>query len=182
MKPKVYIETTVVSYLVARPSADVILAAHQQITREWWERRGTDFEFFVSSLVMQEAGSGDPEAARLRLEKLSGMPVLLVTDEAETLAYDLAHGGPSPESAAEDALHIALATVHGLPVDMELPAHRERRDPTRSRIEMPGPRVRVPRHLHAGRTYGRLRLCGGTQSLRRFGSCANSMPLSSATT
>lgn len=114
MKPKVYIETTVVSYLVARRSTDVILAAHQQITREWWERRGTDFEFFVSSLVMQEAGSGDPEAARLRLEKLRRMPVLLVTDEAETLAYDLAHGGPLPESAAEDALHIALATVHGM--------------------------------------------------------------------
>jgi len=114
MKPKIYIETTVVSYVVARPGRDLIVAAHQQITRQWWEDRLSDFEFFVSSLVMQEAASGDPEAARLRLQKLAGMPVLLVTDEAEALAYDLSHGGPLPENALEDALHIALATVHGM--------------------------------------------------------------------
>jgi hypothetical protein len=67
MNERVYIETTFVSYLTARPSRDLIVAGHQQITRDWWDTRGADYELCVSQLVLQEAGDGDPEAAQERL-------------------------------------------------------------------------------------------------------------------
>jgi hypothetical protein len=67
MKPKVYLETSVISYLTAWLSRDLVKAAHQQITQEWWNKR-TRFDLYISQVVLQEASSGDPEAARLRLE------------------------------------------------------------------------------------------------------------------
>jgi hypothetical protein len=63
MKPTVYLETTVPGYLAARPSRDLVTAAHQEITREWWDNRRGDFALFVSQMVLQEAGAGDVEAA-----------------------------------------------------------------------------------------------------------------------
>jgi len=114
VKPKVYVETTVVSYLTARPSRDLVVAAHQQLTREWWEQRRSDFELFVSALVMQEAGFGDEQLAQRRLNELAGIPVLALTEDAAVLANDLTEGGPLPKKAIEDALHIAMATVYGM--------------------------------------------------------------------
>lgn len=75
MKAKVYLETTIVSYLAALPSRDLVLAAHQQITREWWERRNR-FELFVSQAVVEEAGRGNVAAAARRAALLTGIPVL----------------------------------------------------------------------------------------------------------
>lgn len=113
-KARVYVETTIVSYLVARPSRDLVVAAHQQVTREWWEQRRSEFELFVSALVMQEAGCGDEQAAQRRLNELAAIPVLALTEEATALAHHLVEDGPLPKTAVEDALHIALATVHGM--------------------------------------------------------------------
>ncbi len=59
MKPKVYLETTIVSYLTAKPSRDIIIAAHQELTNEWWENRRKHFDLFISQLVIQEAKAGD---------------------------------------------------------------------------------------------------------------------------
>ena len=81
MKPKVYLETTVISYLTAAPSRDIVQAAHQQITREWWERR-KDFDLFVSQAVITEAGRGDSGAAARRLATLEDVGVLEVTEDA----------------------------------------------------------------------------------------------------
>lgn len=81
MKPKVYIETTIPSYLTARPSRDLIIAAHQQITHEWWWKRG-DFDLYVSRLVHLECQAGDPEAASARMVALVGVRVL---DQREDL-------------------------------------------------------------------------------------------------
>lgn len=114
MKPRVYVETTIVSYLTARPSRDLILAAQQEVTRQWWEERRGHFDIYVSQLVLDEAGRGDPEAAKRRLEYLHGVPRLQVTDSALRLARDLVQAHALPEQAVEDALHIALAAVHGL--------------------------------------------------------------------
>jgi hypothetical protein len=114
MKQKVYIETTIVSYLIARPGRDLIVAAHQQITREWWDLRRTEFDLFVSRLVIQEAGAGDREAAQRRLAELDPIPLLDLTEEALSLARDLVYRGVVPEAATEDAFHIAVATVHGM--------------------------------------------------------------------
>jgi hypothetical protein len=113
MKPTVYVETTVPSYLTAWPSRDVVRAGEQQVTRDWWERR-TDFELRVSSLVLLECGAGDSEAAALRLAALDGVPVLAQTPEAETLADTLLREVPLPAKAAADALHIAVAAVNGV--------------------------------------------------------------------
>jgi hypothetical protein len=59
MKQKLYIETSFVSYLTARPSRDLIVAGQQQVTREWWENRRSQFEIFISQLVIQEAEDGN---------------------------------------------------------------------------------------------------------------------------
>lgn len=114
MQPKVYVETTVVSYLTARLSRDIVVAAHQQITQEWWDTRREQFELVASQLVVREASAGDAEAARERLELLSSMTLLEVTPEALTLAQELVGVGAVPTQAAEDALHIAIAVTNGV--------------------------------------------------------------------
>lgn len=87
MAERVYIETTVVSYLTARPNRDVVIAGHQQIT-EWWDTRRQSYELCVSQLVRKEAGAGDPEAARERLEVLESMTLLETSAQAMDLAKD----------------------------------------------------------------------------------------------
>lgn len=113
MKPKVYLETTIASYLTAWSSRDLIKVAHQQITREWWQERRR-FALYISQLVLREASGGDPEAAKLRIEALNDIPVLALTLEASELAQQLVRHGPLPEKAIADALHIGVATVNGM--------------------------------------------------------------------
>jgi predicted nucleic acid-binding protein len=112
MKPKVYIETSVVSYLTAWPSKNAYIAGHQDATRDWWERRRQDFDLFTSQLVIREAGAGDRQAAQQRLQILASLPLVDITQEAIELSQQLFNHGPLPPKAADDALHIALATVH----------------------------------------------------------------------
>lgn len=112
MKARVYIETTIPSYLAARPSRDLLVAAHQQVTRDWWASRRNDFDLFISELVRQEAGGGDPEVASARLNLLVGIPVLALNDEALRVARLLVSEGAIPAKAAADALHIATAAVY----------------------------------------------------------------------
>lgn len=110
----VYLETTVVSYLTARPSRDLLVAGHQQLTREWWDRRSRMFELYVSQLVVQEVGLGDEDAAERRLDVVDRIPLLQITDEATSVARTLVDRGPLPRKAAADALHISIAAVHGV--------------------------------------------------------------------
>ena len=110
----VYIETSVISYLTARPSRDLIVAAHQEITREWWESRRLDFEVFVSGFVLEEATQGDADAARRRMDVVAALDELLVNDEVERLAEVLLIEGALPKQARYDALHIAVAAVNGV--------------------------------------------------------------------
>ncbi|MBI1745291.1 MAG: type II toxin-antitoxin system VapC family toxin [Acidobacteria bacterium] len=114
MKPKVYIETTIVSYLTSRPSRDLIIAAHQQLTQDWWQNRRTDFDLFISQLVIQESSAGDQPAAQNRLQVLAPLPLLELNLAAQELARAMVTKGPLPEKAGVDALHIAIATVHGM--------------------------------------------------------------------
>lgn len=114
MLPRVYVETSVISYLAARPSRDLITAARQQITHDWWQRRRPRFEVFVSQLVLDEARAGDPEAATRRGDLLAGLPLLDVTPEAVGLARRLTEAVRLPQQAAADALHIATAACHGV--------------------------------------------------------------------
>src|SRR5215211_883427 len=114
MKPKVYLETTFVSYFAARPSRDIITAAHQQLTQEWWERRKDNFDLFISQIVLQEAREGDEGAIKRRLEMLESLPIIEVNPNAVSLAQALVSDGILPQKAAADALHIAIATVQGM--------------------------------------------------------------------
>ena len=114
MKPRVYVETTVVSYLTARPSRDVVVAGRQQVTRDWWRGAGRRFELVVSQLVFEEAGAGDAEAARERLAALEQATVLDASDEAVELGRLLVRTGTVPRVAAQDAVHVALAVVNGV--------------------------------------------------------------------
>lgn len=113
MKFGIYLETTIFSYLTARPSRDLIQAAHQQVTGEWWQTRDR-FDLYVSDLVIQESGKGDETAARQRLEVLAQIPVLEFSANVQELARHLIEHGPIPEKAVVDALHIAFAAVHGM--------------------------------------------------------------------
>lgn len=111
MKPTVYVETTVPSYLTAWPSRDLVRAAHQQITREWWSHRD-EFDLYLSRLVVQECEAGDAQAALDRLAAMKGIPLLAQGPEVSALAESLMRDVPLPEKAAADSLHIATAAVH----------------------------------------------------------------------
>lgn len=115
MAERVYIETTVVSYLTARPNRDVVIAGHQQITHEWWDTRRESYDLCVSQLVLGEAAAGDSQAAQERLSVLQPMTVLETTATALDLAKELIQAGALPPKAADDALHIAVAATHAIP-------------------------------------------------------------------
>lgn len=113
MKPKVYIETTVASYLTAWSSRDVVIAGHQQVTRDWWKSGPDRFEFVISALVVQEAAEGDPGAARDRLSALSHLPLIEVTEDALDLSRRLVEAAAVPVKAVEDAQHLSIAATNG---------------------------------------------------------------------
>lgn len=114
MKPAVYVETSVISYLSARPSRDLIVAANQQVTQDWWKDKRPDFDLYISQLVLQEASVGDPEAVTRRQNALEDVQLLTLTDEAAALAQQLVEREVIPRQSIEDALHIAIAAVNGM--------------------------------------------------------------------
>ena len=114
MMERVYIETTFVSYLVGRPSRDLLIAAHQQATQEWWANRRNEFENCISQVVIDEASAGDPVEVQKRLAVLGGLPVLEITEDAESLTEAIIAAGMLPPHAVRDAAHVAVAAVHGI--------------------------------------------------------------------
>ena len=114
MALKVYLETSVVSYLAAAPSRDIIVLAHQQLTREWWELRRGAFELYTSEVVVAEAERGNPTAARARREIVLQTIPLPAHEAAEELVPVLLRATGLPLKALADMAHISLATVHGM--------------------------------------------------------------------
>lgn len=114
MKSKVYVETSVISYLMSRPSRDLIVAANQQITQDWWQERRDAFDLYISQLVIQEASEGDPIASQQRLKAMAELPLLALGKEAVEFAESLVKTGLLPENAVADALHIGVATLNGM--------------------------------------------------------------------
>jgi len=110
----VYLETSFISYLVALPSRDLVIAAHQQITSEWWNTQRGKFDCFISQFVIDEASMGDQEERRRRLEIVKNLNALEVTAEAERLAGHIVKSGIMPQKAMNDAAHIAVAAIHGI--------------------------------------------------------------------
>lgn len=114
MKSSVYIETSVLSYLTARPSNDLRAMANQSITAEWWETQKDHYSLVASELVVSEAGCGHPEAAQRRLAVVNSLPLLQVSQQAQELAQALIQEYALPQKAEVDALHVALAAVNGV--------------------------------------------------------------------
>ena len=112
MKPLVYVETSVISYLTARTSSNLVTAARQAWTHEWWEIAPQHWELCISELVIREAARGDRQAAQRRLDAMANIAEMKITDEADALAKKIIAAGALPSSEPEDALHIALASVH----------------------------------------------------------------------
>jgi predicted nucleic acid-binding protein len=114
MQPKVYIETSIVSYLTGRPAREVVALGHQQITRDWWERARHEFQLFTSAIVIAEAERGDAEAARARLQVLQSLRAVSATSQSEALIPVLLRETGLPPSALLDMSHVAVATIHGM--------------------------------------------------------------------
>jgi predicted nucleic acid-binding protein len=113
--PKVYIETSVISYLVARRNQrDLLVAANQELTREWWDTRRHNFELYVSAVVLAEAARGDQTFAAARLAIVRELALVEASEPALTLAQALLQNAGLPQNANEDALHIAIASTGGL--------------------------------------------------------------------
>ena len=114
VKRTVYIETSVVSYLTARPTSDLLAAAWQKITVDWWETRRNQFDLYTSGFTVEEARRGNPDTGARRLEALSGIPILPITQAAVGLSKQLFQGGALPAKAENDALYVAVSAVHGV--------------------------------------------------------------------
>jgi hypothetical protein len=159
-QPSVYLETTVVSYLTARGSRDLLLAAHQQVTREWFREQREYYALSVSDLVYMEAEKGDLDAVRRRLEVLDTCAVLAETEEVRELAGVYARSLPLPPRAALDALHMALATWHRMEYlltwncrHIANASNRRRFEGVNSRLGLPSPTICTPEELLYGSEY-----------------------------
>jgi len=114
MKPIVYVESSVISYLTSRPHRDVIIAGRQSVSLDWWENQRQRFELRISVLVEEEISKGDPIAAQQRLEKVADIQSLLISDEAIRIADLLLAEKAVPKGSEEDALHIGIAAAQGV--------------------------------------------------------------------
>ena len=114
-KPKVYIESSTISYLTARPTEEPIRKAKQILTRQWWERRES-FELYISQTVVDEIGLGDNVAASLRVDAVRDISILAFVPSILPLTQALLRTGAIPEKSEADAVHIAYTTVHGMDV------------------------------------------------------------------
>ncbi|MDB9520004.1 type II toxin-antitoxin system VapC family toxin [Roseofilum reptotaenium CS-1145] len=114
MSEMVYIETSIIGYLTARISNNLIVMASVEATREWWDTHRTQFELYISQTVLDEAGRGDAEMASRRMEILNNLPLLEVNEAVQDLAIEFLSKSNFPSKVADDALHIAIATIYGL--------------------------------------------------------------------
>ncbi len=114
MKESIYLETSVVSYYTSKPSRDIVVLAHQEITREWWPRAIKRFDVYISDAVVGEASSGDPEAVKRRLDELKGFTSLELNDRVENISEIYLQRLRIPEKSILDATHLALASLYNI--------------------------------------------------------------------
>ena len=169
----VYLETTFVSYLVARPSRDLIVAAHQQATQEWWTNRRSDFQCCVSQVVIDEASAGDATEVQKRLAIVGNLPALELTTAAESLTEAIMSAGMLPPFAVRDAAHVAVSAVHAIDFLLTWNCKHLANAQIARRIALVCEKLghRIPpdtNHLHPRRTHGSLMSCGMTPLSTRF--------------
>jgi hypothetical protein len=116
VKKRVYIETTISSYLAAWPCRDLLQAARQQITHHWWNNRRQVYDLCTSETVLDEAAAGDVDAAQRRLSFLQGLPLLDLTEAVNDVAKAIMQSGLLPKKATRDAIHMGVASIHGIDI------------------------------------------------------------------
>jgi hypothetical protein len=116
VKKRVYIETTIPSYLAASPSRDLLQAARQQITHDWWSIERRNYDLCISIMVLEEVAAGDADAAQRRLPLLENLPLLDLTESVNRVAKAIMDSGLLPQRATRDAVHIAVSSVHGVDI------------------------------------------------------------------
>ena len=114
MKQRLYIESSVISYYTSRPSRDLIVAGHQQITQQWWDQQLSGYDPYISEVVREEISRGDPAAVALRIEAVKNFALLVVTPDVTRLARKYYAALDLPDKARLDAFHLALAVQHGM--------------------------------------------------------------------
>src|SRR5262249_23607500 len=114
LRPKLYLDTTIPSYLTAWMSRDVHIARLQRITSRWWSSWRTNFDIYISEYVAEEAARGDPEAAKRRLQLLTPLKSLDFNDHSSLLRERIMKECGLPPRASTDAAHVAVASVHGM--------------------------------------------------------------------
>ncbi|MBW4677321.1 MAG: type II toxin-antitoxin system VapC family toxin [Desmonostoc geniculatum HA4340-LM1] len=114
MSETVYIETSILGYLTARSTRNLILAANIEVTKEWWDSRRSRFALYISQVVLDEVARGDTEIAAKRLEILNGLSLVELNQSVRSLSAQFLTRSNLPPKASDDAVHIAAATVHGL--------------------------------------------------------------------
>jgi hypothetical protein len=113
---RIYIETTISSYLAAWPSRDLVQAARQQITHDWWSNKRQEYDLCISEIVLDEAAAGDAAAAARRLVFLNNLPLLELTDDVRAIAQAIMKSGLLPQKATRDAIHIGVSSVHAIDI------------------------------------------------------------------
>jgi hypothetical protein len=134
VKQRVHIESTIVSYYANRPSSNLVIAGRQQVTRDWWEDDGRKYDLFSSALVIQEISGGNVEAAQKRLSAIADIPLLSINQAMRSLAKHLVQKRVIPAEYPEDALHISIASVHGMDYLLTWNFHHINNAVLRSRI------------------------------------------------
>jgi predicted nucleic acid-binding protein len=114
MSKTLYLETSILGYLTARPNKNLIVASNMLITQEWWNLRRRTFEIYISQVVINEVRRGDEEIAKQRLSLLKNIPLLDLTDTVKVLARQFIEQSNLPNNASDDAIHIAVASVYNL--------------------------------------------------------------------
>ncbi len=114
MTETIYIETSIIGYLTARSTKNLIITGNIEITRKWWQNRHNDFELYISQVVLDEVARGDAEIALRRLQILDGLPLVELNQAVRDLSEQFLGQSNLPPKASDDAVHIAAATVHGL--------------------------------------------------------------------
>jgi hypothetical protein len=151
--PSLYIETSIVSYLRQKPSPQVVAAARQLLTRQWWNEERGNYELVTSQYVLDEASAGDPALATERLQALNGIALLPLDPPIGIIASEIVSRAILPAHAGVDELHIAMVAYHRVPIssNLELHAYRECQDPASNPRCADGSGIPNTNHLHARR-------------------------------
>jgi predicted nucleic acid-binding protein len=113
MKPKVYVETTVLSYLAAKPSRDPVVVARQSISQHWWSSQRAKYRLVISEAVEAECLRGNSQMIEARRQLLKQLSLFPLNEAILELAGLLIAPGAIPERAGPDAVHIAAAAIEG---------------------------------------------------------------------